>query len=57
MNFTKKFDRAFQWAGEKMGSESKTGQTDEFKNLEMEMQLRYDGMPGLLHSRFSSTRR
>ncbi|KAK7434557.1 hypothetical protein CaCOL14_011163 [Colletotrichum acutatum] len=50
MNFTKKFDRAFQWAGEKMGSESKTGQTDEFKNLEMEMQLRYDGMERLQKS-------
>ncbi|EFQ25785.1 BAR domain-containing protein [Colletotrichum graminicola] len=50
MNFTKKFDRAFQWAGEKMGSESKTGQTDEFRNLEMEMQLRYDGMERLQKS-------
>lgn len=43
MNFTKKFDRAFQWAGEKMGSESKTGHSDEFKMLEQEMALRYDG--------------
>ncbi|WYZ46827.1 hypothetical protein EsH8_IX_001052 [Colletotrichum jinshuiense] len=50
MNFTKKFDRAFQWAGEKMGSESKTGQTDEFKNLEMEMALRFDGMERLQRS-------
>ncbi|KAK1975202.1 BAR domain-containing protein [Colletotrichum cereale] len=50
MNFTKKFDRAFQWAGEKMGSESKTGQTDEFRNLEMEMQLRFDGMERLQKS-------
>ncbi|OLN89650.1 Meiotically up-regulated gene 137 protein [Colletotrichum chlorophyti] len=50
MNFTKKFDRAFQWAGEKMGSESKTGQSDEFKNLEIEMALRYDGMERLQKS-------
>ncbi|KAF3760340.1 BAR-domain-containing protein [Cryphonectria parasitica EP155] len=44
MNFTKKFDRAFQWAGEKMGNEARTGTTDEFKMLEMEMALRFDGM-------------
>uniref|UniRef100_L2FZT3 Bar domain-containing protein n=1 Tax=Colletotrichum fructicola (strain Nara gc5) TaxID=1213859 RepID=L2FZT3_COLFN len=50
MNFTKKFDRAFQWAGEKMGSESKTGHSDEFKMLEQEMALRYDGMERLQKS-------
>ncbi|PSR76454.1 BAR domain-containing protein [Coniella lustricola] len=44
MNITKKFDRAFQWAGEKMGSEARTGTTDEFKMLETEMALRSDGM-------------
>lgn len=43
MNFTKKFDRAFQWAGEKMGHESRTNQTDEFKVLETEIALRQDG--------------
>lgn len=44
MNFTKKFDRAFQWAGEKIGHESKTSQSDEFRSLETEMALRHDGM-------------
>lgn len=43
MNLTKKFDRAFQWAGEKMGGEAKTSMTDDFKMLEMEMALRFDG--------------
>lgn len=45
MKITKKFDRAFQWAGEKMGSsEARTSQSDEFKALETEMNLRIDGM-------------
>lgn len=44
MHITKKFDRAFQWAGEKMGQEAKTGVSDEFKTLETEMALRHDGM-------------
>lgn len=43
MNFTKKFDRAFQWAGEKMGSEARTNMSDDFKTLETEMALRFDG--------------
>lgn len=43
MNFTKKFDRAFQWAGEKMGQEARTTTSDEFKMLETEMALRFDG--------------
>ncbi|OTB02559.1 hypothetical protein M426DRAFT_61976 [Hypoxylon sp. CI-4A] len=50
MNFTKKIDRAFQWAGEKMGHEAKTGQTDEFRNLETEMALRHDGYDRLQKS-------
>lgn len=41
--FTKKFDRAFQWAGERMGNEARTGTTEEFKMLETEMALRFDG--------------
>lgn len=45
MNFTKKIDRAFQWAGEKMGSEAKTSLPEEFKLLETEIALRIDGMP------------
>ena len=44
MHLTKKFDRAFQWAGEKMGSEARTSQTDEFVALEAEMGLRHQGM-------------
>lgn len=47
--FTKKFDRAFQWAGEKMGNEARTGTTEEFKMLETEMALRFDG-ESLAHS-------
>ena len=44
MNFTKKkMDRAFQWAGEKMGHDARTNQTDEFKSLETEIALRHDG--------------
>ncbi len=43
MNITKKIDRAFQWAGEKMGAEAKTVMTDDFKMLETEMALRHDG--------------
>jgi type II secretory pathway component PulF len=44
MHITKKFDRAFQWAGEKMGGEAKSGQTDEFRMLEAEMNLRQQGL-------------
>ncbi|KAI1204596.1 BAR-domain-containing protein [Annulohypoxylon truncatum] len=50
MNFTKKFDRAFQWAGEKMGHEAKTSQSDEFRSLETEMALRHDGYERLQKS-------
>lgn len=49
MNFTKKFDRAFQWAGEKMGQEARTTTTEEFRNLETEMALRFDGMYRIIH--------
>ncbi|KAK4138420.1 BAR-domain-containing protein [Trichocladium antarcticum] len=50
MNITKKFDRAFQWAGEKMGGEVKTSMSDDFKMLETEMALRFDGMERLQRS-------
>ncbi|RYP40863.1 hypothetical protein DL767_001344 [Monosporascus sp. MG133] len=50
MNFTKKMDRAFQWAGEKMGQEAKTSHSDEFRVLETEMALRSDGMERLQKS-------
>lgn len=43
MRITKKIDRAFQWAGEKMGAEAKTTHSEEFKMLETEMSLRQDG--------------
>jgi len=38
-----KLDRFKQWAGERMGGEAKTSTSDEFKSLEMEMNLRQDG--------------
>jgi hypothetical protein len=50
MMFTKKIDRAFQWAGEKMGGEAKTTHSDEFMMLETEMKLRADGMDRLKKS-------
>lgn len=48
----KKLDRFKQWAGERMGGEAKTSTSDEFKSLEMEMNLRQDGMDRL-HSTMS----
>ncbi len=50
MNINKKLGRVKQWAGEKMGQESKTGVSDEFKALEMEMTLRYEGTSAGKHS-------
>ncbi|KAJ4415717.1 hypothetical protein N0V85_002592 [Neurospora sp. IMI 360204] len=50
MNITKKIDRAFQWAGEKMGAEQKTTMSEDFKQLEMEMSLRFEGMDRLQKS-------
>jgi hypothetical protein len=44
MNVNKKFGRFKQWAGEKMGGEARTGTSEEFKALEMEMDLRHEGM-------------
>ncbi|RAL60776.1 hypothetical protein DID88_009881 [Monilinia fructigena] len=52
MNVGKKFGRVKQWAGEKMGQESKTEVSDEFKSLEMEMQLRHEAM-GTANDRIS----
>lgn len=43
MNINKKLDRVKQWAGEKMGGETKTMVSEEFKALEMEMGLRHEG--------------
>lgn len=39
----KKLGRFKQWAGEKMGGEAKTDTSEEFKSLEAEMDLRYEG--------------
>ncbi|KAL1838585.1 hypothetical protein VTJ49DRAFT_2512 [Mycothermus thermophilus] len=50
MNISKRFDRAFQWAGEKMGAEAKTNMSDDFKMLEAEMALRFEGMERLQRS-------
>ena len=44
MLVNKKLDRFKQWAGERMGGEVKTNTTDQFKALEMEMDLRQSGM-------------
>jgi len=44
MNVNKKLDRFKQWAGERMGGEIKTNVSDDFRALEMEMDLRADGM-------------
>ncbi|KAK5723050.1 hypothetical protein LTR17_014011 [Elasticomyces elasticus] len=50
MIVNKKLDRLKQWGRERMGSDSKTATSDEFKALEMEMQLRHDGMERLNRS-------
>lgn len=50
MHFTKKIDRAFQWAGEKMGGGAGTAHSEEFKMLETEMALRHEGMDRLQRS-------
>lgn len=44
MNVNKKLGRFKQWAGEKMGGEARTGVSEEFKALEVEMELRHSGM-------------
>ncbi|RPA87310.1 BAR-domain-containing protein [Ascobolus immersus RN42] len=44
MNMNKKLGRFKQWAGEKMGGESKTTLSDDFKSMEAEMDLRHQGM-------------
>lgn len=41
----KKFDRALQWGKEKMGKDNKTTVSDDFKAMEMEMQMRNEGTP------------
>ena len=43
MIMNKKLDRFKQWAGERMGGEVKTNTSDDFKSLEQEMTLRFEG--------------
>lgn len=43
MIVNKKFDRLRQWGRERMGGEVRTDTNDEFKSLELEMQLRGEG--------------
>jgi hypothetical protein len=43
MNVNKKLGRFKQWAGERMGGEAKTGVSNDFKSLELEMTLRHEG--------------
>lgn len=43
MNVNKKFARLQQWGKEKMGGEVATTTTDDFKMLEVEMDLRNQG--------------
>jgi len=50
MNVNKKFDRFKQWGRERMGSEVKTDNSDDFKVLEVEMTLRQEGMERLQQS-------
>ena len=49
MNVNKKLGRFKQWAGERMGGEAKTSVSDEFKSLEVEMDLRNQGQHTLDH--------
>ena len=43
MNINKKLDRMKQWAGERMGGETKIDVSDDFRALEVEMGLRHEG--------------
>jgi len=50
MIVNKKLDRFKQWAGERMGGEVKTSTTDDFKALELEMELRQKGIEKMAES-------
>ncbi|KAL9601736.1 MAG: hypothetical protein Q9219_002347 [cf. Caloplaca sp. 3 TL-2023] len=50
MNVNRKLGRFKQWAGERMGGEAKTNVSDDFKSLEVEMNLRHEGMQRLQKS-------
>lgn len=44
MNVNKKFDRFKQWAGERMGAETKTNMSSDFKALEEETNRKHEGV-------------
>jgi len=50
MNVNKKLGRFKQWAGEKMGGEAKTDTSEDFKALEIEMNLRHEGLYRALYT-------
>jgi hypothetical protein len=43
MHVNKRIGRFKQWAGERMGGEVKTNQSDDFKAMETEMGVRHEG--------------
>jgi hypothetical protein len=47
MHMNKRIGRLKQWAGERMGGEVKTCQSDDFKAMETEMGVRHEGKPTL----------
>ncbi|KAK9452358.1 uncharacterized protein V1518DRAFT_411048 [Limtongia smithiae] len=50
MMMSKKIDRFKQWTSEKLGQETKTQESDEFKELEYEITMRYEGTERLHQS-------
>lgn len=50
MAMTKRIDRIKQWTSEKLGQEQKTQESDEFKELEYEINMRYEGTERLHQS-------
>ena len=55
MNVNKKFDRLRQWGKERMGGDIATNTTDDFKALEVEMDLRHKGTVHIVTARCSKT--
>ncbi|KAK9238880.1 hypothetical protein V1525DRAFT_340437 [Lipomyces kononenkoae] len=47
---TKKIDRFRQWTSEKLGNEQKTQESEDFRELEYEINMRYDGTERLHQS-------
>lgn len=43
MNVNKRFQKLQQWGKEKMGSDGRSGASDDFKALETEMNMRHSG--------------